>query len=114
MSSHGLIAPFFSVLNNIVWKHHCLFIHPFIQHLVSAASNGTHWDMVASNTGKNPCLQVVYVCSGRRSHQSNKQTPSSPPLSPPTCSFSIDLPPFNIFHTLLTYFISSLAPPTRL
>lgn len=56
-------------------------IHAFIQHLVSATSNSTHWDMVASNTGKRPCLQVVYVCSGRRGHQSNKQTPSSPPLS---------------------------------
>lgn len=34
MSSHGLIAPFFSVLNNIVWKHHCLFIHPFTEGLL--------------------------------------------------------------------------------
>lgn len=34
MSSHGLIAPFFSVLNNIIWKHHSLFIYPFTEGLL--------------------------------------------------------------------------------
>ena len=59
--------------------------------------------------GDTAVSQQVYVYApGRHSCQSNKQTPSSR-LSSPTCSFSIDFSPFNIFHTLLTYFISSLA-----